>query len=100
MRLTFDCDRAGALSGISVQNLAYFNGKWHHKFTKSQEKMMDFIPFGTTNEDEDDVLKTPCLYTHGRFRSANLGRLDARVLQLPFEVPSFLINLHIVLFPI
>ena len=68
-------------TNMVLLNAVYFKGKWLQQFKHSRTKMRPFYARSSTNP-----VVTRMMQTHGRFQTANLHELDARALELPFEV--------------
>lgn len=75
-------DAIDATAAMALLNAVDFEGQWHQRFRPSLTKRMPFhvhtsIKRGAT---------VPMMRTRAVFRIANLYRLDARVLELPYKV--------------
>ncbi|XP_034662400.1 uncharacterized protein LOC117897567 [Drosophila subobscura] len=75
---------AGSKSKMLLFNGLYYRGSWATPFYQLRDGSDEF--FFMTNED---AMKAPMMHTRGEFLVADLTRLKARVLSLPYETSRY-----------
>lgn len=75
---------AGSKSKMLLFNGLYYRGSWANPFYQLRDGSDEF--FFMTNED---AMKAPMMHARGKFRVAELPRLKAKVLRLPYETSRY-----------
>ncbi|KAH8313587.1 hypothetical protein KR067_008407 [Drosophila pandora] len=75
---------AGSKSKMLLFNGLYYRGSWANPFYQLRDGSDEF--FFMTNED---AMKAPMMHARGKFQVAELPKLKAKVLSLPYETSRY-----------